>query len=152
MIKLPKKCPPALYQVIYEQCGGFVDCGSNPQAIWEAAVAEVQRLNATAQPVSDAAKDVLSERERQQMVEGWTTKHDDKYQFNELAIAGGLYALNAHGSSPAHFRSPPSHWPWNAEWWKPKSPRKDLVRAAALIIAEIERIDRLESAPGDQDD
>lgn len=53
MIKLPKKCPPALYQVIYEQCGGFVDCGSNPQAIWEAAVAEVQRLNATAQPVSD---------------------------------------------------------------------------------------------------
>ncbi|WP_246871097.1 hypothetical protein [Pantoea ananatis] len=117
-----------------------------------AEIAEVQRLNATAQPVSDAANDVLAERQRQQMVEGWTAKHDDQYLFNELAIAGGLYALNAHDSSPAHFKSPPSHWPWNAEWWKPKSPRKDLVRAAALIIAEIERIDRLAAAPGGQDD
>ncbi|WP_019106216.1 hypothetical protein [Pantoea ananatis] len=119
---------------------------------WNACIAEVQRLNATAQPVSDAGNDVLAERHRQQTVEGWKTKHDDQYQFNELAIAGALYALNAHDSSPAHFKSPPSHWPWNAEWWKPKSPRKDLVRAAALIIAEIERIDRLAAAPGGQDD
>jgi hypothetical protein len=27
-------------------------------------------------------------------------------------------------------------------WWKPKDRRRDLVRAAALIIAEIERLDR----------
>ncbi|AKQ30008.1 TPA: hypothetical protein JI225_05075 [Acinetobacter baumannii] len=27
-------------------------------------------------------------------------------------------------------------------YWKPKSPRQDLVRAAALLIAEIERLDR----------
>lgn len=29
--------------------------------------------------------------------------------------------------------------------WQPKNPRRDLVRAAALIIAEIERIDRAEA-------
>ncbi|MBW1251988.1 hypothetical protein [Pantoea allii] len=52
MINLPKKCPPEFYKLIYDQFGGFVDCHANPQTIWNAAIAEVQRLNATAQPVS----------------------------------------------------------------------------------------------------
>jgi len=33
-------------------------------------------------------------------------------------------------------------WPWDPKWWKPKDRRRDLVRAAALIIAEIDRHDR----------
>ncbi|MBV6578953.1 hypothetical protein JL978_18680, partial [Acinetobacter baumannii] len=33
-------------------------------------------------------------------------------------------------------------WPFADTFWKPKSPRQDLVRAAALLIAEIERLDR----------
>ena len=33
-------------------------------------------------------------------------------------------------------------WPWSLDWWKPKDPRRDLVRAGALIVAEIERLDR----------
>ena len=32
---------------------------------------------------------------------------------------------------------------WGLDWLKPKSPRRDLVRAAALIVAEIERLDRI---------
>ncbi|SUU02078.1 Uncharacterised protein [Acinetobacter baumannii] len=36
----------------------------------------------------------------------------------------------------------PEYWPWDDCYWKPKSPRQDLVRAAALLIAEIERLDR----------
>lgn len=36
----------------------------------------------------------------------------------------------------------PRGWPWGSSWWKPKDPRRDLVRAGALILAEIERIDR----------
>ena len=39
-------------------------------------------------------------------------------------------------------KKPPSYWPWEPRWWKPKNPRRDLVRAAALLIAEIERLDR----------
>jgi hypothetical protein len=37
----------------------------------------------------------------------------------------------------------PVRWPqgW-AGWWKPKLRRENLVRAGALIIAEIERLDR----------
>ncbi len=37
---------------------------------------------------------------------------------------------------------PPRSWPWDASWWKPKDRRSDLVRAAALLVAEIERLDR----------
>lgn len=39
---------------------------------------------------------------------------------------------------------PGYNWPrsWSRAWWKPKNPRRDLVRAAALLIAEIERLDR----------
>jgi hypothetical protein len=40
---------------------------------------------------------------------------------------------------------PPQQWPWLSKWWKPKDRRRDLVRAAALVIAEIERLDRASS-------
>jgi len=36
-------------------------------------------------------------------------------------------------------------------WWKPKGPRRDLIRAAALIVAEIERIDRRAPTPEPRD-
>ncbi|WP_236708971.1 hypothetical protein [Pantoea ananatis] len=122
--------------------------------------AEVQRLNATAQPVSDAACDVLSERQRQVSQEGWTPEHDDTHSSGEMAGAAACYARHVNGrqwvyqSRPDDYSSEevPESWPWDEAWWKPKSPRKDLVRAAALLIAEIERIDRLAAAPGGQDE
>lgn len=36
----------------------------------------------------------------------------------------------------------PEGWPWDDVWWKPKDPRTNLVKAGALILAEIERMDR----------
>lgn len=36
----------------------------------------------------------------------------------------------------------PQYWPFNQEWWKPTTARHNLVKAGALIAAEIERIDR----------
>ena len=39
-------------------------------------------------------------------------------------------------------------WPWDAEWFKPSSSRRDLVKAAALLLAEIERDDRAASKAG----
>lgn len=36
-------------------------------------------------------------------------------------------------------------WPWSRAWWKPASRRRCLIKAGALILAEIERIDRAES-------
>ncbi|CZY46179.1 ead/Ea22-like family protein [Enterobacter asburiae] len=85
-----------------------------------------------------ALLDVISERQRQRSIEGWTSEHDDAYQNSELADAAACYAINAHNQG----FSTPEHWPWAPEWWKQSGPRRDLVKAGALILAEIERIDR----------
>ena len=36
-------------------------------------------------------------------------------------------------------RTPPKEWPWDAAWWKPATRQRNLVKATALIVAEIER-------------
>lgn len=93
---------------------------------------------------------IASERYRQIMVEGWTPEHDDSHDAGELCGSGAAYALNAscvlHPMNGDPLESPFAHgWCFNEEWWKPKTPRRDLVRAAALIIAELERMDRQEA-------
>lgn len=91
--------------------------------------------------MSKAIKDVIDERQRQISKEGHTTEDDDKYGDScQLLHAAACYLQNAIKSVASIIC--PSSWPWHARFWKPKSPRQDLVRAAALIIAEIERIDR----------
>lgn len=87
-----------------------------------------------------AAADVLAERQRQVTAEGWTPGHDDEYEHGELADAAGCYALSSELFDCAG--EPPRPWPWPDEWWKPTNRRRDLVKAGALILAEIERIDR----------
>ncbi len=93
---------------------------------------------------TDAARDVLAERARQISAEGWSTDHDDTHTRNELAEAAACYAFPApYGVNPATKGLPvPKNWPWGELWWKPKDRRRNLVRAAALLLAEIERLDR----------
>lgn len=93
--------------------------------------------------MSRAIDDVLIERMRQITQEGWSAEHDDQHACGELADAGACYAANA--GSVVWQDHVPSFWPWDANWWKPSTARRDLVKAAALIIAEIERIDRREA-------
>ncbi|ATM04311.1 hypothetical protein CRN15_00985 [Raoultella planticola] len=96
-------------------------------------IAELESRTVTA-----AAADVLAERQRQVTAEGWTAERDDGYQNSELADAAACYAIHAHNQG----FSTPAHWPWSQDWWKQTSPRRDLVKAGALILAEIERLDR----------
>ncbi|OMW45735.1 hypothetical protein AQ808_23975 [Burkholderia pseudomallei] len=115
----------------------------------------------TAQPaarvasLTDAARDMLAERRRQVEAEGWTPKHDDEHDKGEMARAAACYALHAgscfawradaYQSAKPHEGNPAAQnslWPWDMKWWKPKDPRRDLVRAGALILAELERLDR----------
>lgn len=86
-----------------------------------------------------AATDVLAERHRQITSEGWTPEHDDEHVDGQIAEAAAAYAYYAHDPS---YDIAPSMWPWVATAWKHTNPRRDLVKAGALIIAEIERIDR----------
>ncbi|MHB5920064.1 hypothetical protein [Klebsiella pneumoniae] len=90
--------------------------------------------------VTAAAAEVLAERKRQVSAEGWTPGHDDEYEHGELADAAGCYALSSELFDCAG--EPPRPWPWPDEWWKPTNRRRDLVKAGALILAEIERLDR----------
>ncbi|MEQ0366915.1 ead/Ea22-like family protein [Klebsiella sp. JB_Kp042] len=90
--------------------------------------------------VTAAAADVLAERKRQVTAEGWTPGHDDEYEHGELADAAGCYALSSELFDCAG--EPPRPWLWPDEWWKPTNRRRDLVKAGALILAEIERLDR----------
>ncbi|WP_217500321.1 hypothetical protein [Kosakonia sacchari] len=101
---------------------------------------------------SVAITDIIAERQRQQSAEGWTPEHDDEHNDGQLAIAASCYALMgareqclSDGEYHQSQKRLPYLWPWEPVWWKPTSPRRDLVKAAALIAAEIERIDRAAS-------
>jgi hypothetical protein len=89
---------------------------------------------------TDAARDVLAERRRQVDQEGWTPERDDKYINCELARAAATYATCSHIEQLKLCGE--QVWPWHPDWWKRSTYRRDLTKAGALILAEIERIDR----------
>jgi hypothetical protein len=84
---------------------------------------------------------ITAERQRQVTQEGWTSEHDDEHRDGELCLAALCYAQSAlYGK---HLLGRRALWPWGEVAWKPKSPVEDLVRAGALIAAEIDRLQRL---------
>lgn len=95
---------------------------------------------------------IQEERTRQVEVEGFSANSDDRYTNRELAKAAGAYLLiDIARQEPDYneqdYSVPDSEfWPWGASWWKPSpdNPIKELVKAGALIVAEIERLQRLE--------
>lgn len=105
-------------------------------------------VNSEAKAFSFAAADVLAERQRQIEAEGWTPEHDDQHDAGELALAAACYAYNTADPDPEGYGRVPYGWPWVREWWKPTTTRRDLVKAGALILAEIERLDRVEAKKG----
>lgn len=98
--------------------------------------------------LSNIIAEIADERLRQVQEEGWSPEHDDEHAGGEMADAAACYAASSvslkrevvfRGERMGVWRNV---WPFAHSWWKPKSRRRDLVRAAALIVAEIERIDR----------
>lgn len=95
-------------------------------------------------------EEISAERRRQIEVEGFTPQeHDDAHAEGELATAASTYAqyassaqMHAAGLGFSRGGYAPARWPWLAAWWKPQDRRRDLVKAAALLVAEIERLDR----------
>ncbi len=90
--------------------------------------------------------DAMGERLRQIEIEGFDSAHDDKEVGGGLAYAAACYALTSRPeSSTLRQEMAEKMWPWDKKWFKPKDPRRDLIRAIALLVAEVERIDRAAS-------
>jgi hypothetical protein len=111
-------------------------------------VVSIIRRHRQAHQPDSALADVATERKRQIEIEGWTPEHDDEHDDTQLAGAAACYAL----ATVAHWAARPAIaqlWPWDASWWKPADdPRRNLVKAGALILAEIERLDRITALGG----
>ena len=97
--------------------------------------------------MSQAEKDVLDERRAQVTREGFFPDHDDKHATGDLIRAAACYLWAATSRHPAACPVPVG-WPWEARWWKPGQVRRMLVKAGALILAEIDRLDRAEARKG----
>lgn len=127
----------------YHQLYQAVDPAFSRFEPWATSEATIAALQAAIVPRPMAAHDVLAERERQQLIEGWSATHDDQHENRSLLKAAISYAMSAAAAFYSPNVAAPMWWPWELSWWKPKDRRRDLVRAAALIIAEIERLDRV---------
>lgn len=103
--------------------------------------------------VPQAWLDVQAERRRQVTAEGWTPEHDDAHSHGQMARAAACYAL-AGSSAPNDGTAAllvSLAWPWDEQWWKPSTARRDMVKACALALAEIERLDRAAMRREDSD-
>lgn len=89
---------------------------------------------------------IAEERKRQVEEEGFDAKHDFDHFSDELAIAGALYALpdglRLWVREKANGDLKPLWWPFEKEAFKPtpNDRKRELVKAGALIAAEIDRI------------
>lgn len=88
---------------------------------------------------NEGLQDVIKERNQQITKHEYSPEHDDRridYELSEAAIVYAGYRTDWKGK-------PPKRWPFDRSYWKPKTYRENLVRSAALILAEIDRIDRM---------
>ncbi|HFH3647052.1 hypothetical protein LZL12_20850 [Pseudomonas aeruginosa] len=122
------------------------------------ALAKISKLESRrpGKEVPQAWLDVQAERKRQVEADGRTPPHDDEHADGQMAQAAGCYALHAGGIGtdwPDGLQNGSAlFWPWDKDWWKPTTPRRDLVKACALALAEIERLDRAAATQGGPSD
>ncbi len=83
---------------------------------------------------------IAKERKRQIEKEGWTAQHDARHIRGELALAAIAYIWHRWSNDKLILHM---YWPWDETWWKPKDTISNLVKAGALIAAEIDRLQAL---------
>lgn len=126
-------------------------------------LAEARAQMEAAQPAIDTSSNILDEilleRIRQWKDKEWSYAHDDQHGNGELGRAAAYYAAcNAPSTYVVQSYSLALHleavWPWDVKYRRPRPARENLIRAGALIVAEIERLDRAEgpASPGEAAD
>lgn len=92
-------------------------------------------------PYQTALGLIAEERMRQRYSLGWTPDHDDTHTNYELPKMAAVYAMPASCRSPAML----TLLPWDVQVKDPRTEAervRELVKAGALIVAEIERMER----------
>lgn len=96
-------------------------------------------------PADRGAALIMRERERQVDEEHWTAEHDATHIDGELVQAAISYLEWAAEESDGTVNIAPLRWPFRGNEWKPTEddpPIRELVKAGALIAAEIDRLQR----------
>lgn len=92
----------------------------------------------------NGAELIAAERLRQVEAEGWTPEHDHSHFVGTplLAAARGYLAVPGTVDRPSDPAVSPLGWPWAGRYWKPTPDDRvrELVKAGALIAAEIDRL------------
>lgn len=92
---------------------------------------------------------IAAERQRQILKKGFDARHDDEHDDGALVAAARSYLDDVQfrkaGKGPQVVA--PLAWPWDLKDWKPtEDPTHSLVKAGALIEAELDRRSRLAQA------
>lgn len=98
--------------------------------------------------MASLALDLIQLERARQVSKGWTAEHDDLHADGEIALAAACYALTSRVEIEGVPRMINALWPWEREAFQPRGGGgiTDLVRAGALIVAEIERRLRIEES------
>lgn len=91
--------------------------------------------------------DIRMKRQRQIVIHGYPPEHDDQHTNGSVAI-GAIPYIQAANQETLDLTDEELQvfWPW-PEKFKPSADRREnLINAAALLVAEIERIDRATAA------
>ncbi len=85
---------------------------------------------------------ITIERVRQVVAKGYTPAGDTVYRSGELLDAARAYCASAAAwpTEIGQWEAGKDRWPWNPVFFEPESPQPDLIRAGALVCAEIERL------------
>lgn len=98
--------------------------------------------------MKNGAELIVIERQRQVSIKGWTSEHDDEHSDNQLLSAAESYIQATVQLNNGHYlheavRVAGIEWPWDDALLKVSpNPIRNLVKAGALIAAEIDRIQR----------
>jgi hypothetical protein len=115
-------------------CKVFEDAYAGPEEGRDERIRDGLRVHALKMT---GAQMISAERFRQIDEEKRTAEADDALPASDLAKAGVAYAFAAIYSDGRP--GCPAPWPWDAKFWKPASAIRMLVKAGALIAAEIDR-------------
>lgn len=88
---------------------------------------------------------VRAERLKQINKHGYTPEHDDDHVDGEIADAAACYANTIDSNEELI-----PYWPWEPEYFKKeeKSRKEQIITACGLLMAEWERLERLEKNNG----